>query len=139
MIWLSELQKFGVAFTAAGVLFFIFGVLTFFDAALLALGNILFVIGLILIIGPQKTVAFFTRPQKRRGTICFVIGIMLILSKRSFIGFFVECFGILGLFGDFFAVVVQFLRSLPYIGDVLSHPAVAPFIDRIAGVNHLPV
>lgn len=96
-------------------------------------------IGLILIIGPQRTVTFFTRPAKLRGTLCFAVGILLILMKRSFIGFILECFGILGLFGDFFGTIVQFLRSIPYIGDLLSHPLVAPTVDRMAGINVLPV
>lgn len=42
-------------------------------------------------------------------------------------------------FSDFFAVIVQFLRSMPYIGPALSHPAVAPIVDRLAGVRVLPV
>lgn len=113
--------------------------MTFFDSALLAMGNILFIIGLVLIIGPQRTITFFTRPQKMRGTICFLFGILLILSKRSFIGFILESFGILGLFGDFFGTIVQFLRSVPIIGDVLSHPLIAPAIDKAAGINTLPI
>lgn len=83
--------------------------------------------------------AFFTRPTKIRGTVCFALGIFLILLKHSFIGFAVECVGILQLFGDFFAVIVAFLRSMPFIGPVLSHPAIAPTIDRLAGVRILPV
>lgn len=128
-----------MGFTTFGVILFILGIITFFDSGLLAFGNILFVIGIILIIGPQRTVTFFTRPTKIRGTICFGIGIMLILMKRSFLGFIIESFGILGLFGDFFGTIVQFLRSIPYIGDVLSHPMLAPTIDRVAGINTLPV
>lgn len=129
-----------MGFTAGGIFFFFFGIMTFFDSGFLALGNLLFIIGLILIIGPQRTVAFFTRPTKIRGTVAFAVGIILILMKRSFIGFIVEAFGILGLFGDFFGTIVQFLRSIPYIGDVLSHPFIAPTIDRLAGINNtLPV
>ncbi|CAI5759722.1 unnamed protein product [Candida verbasci] len=140
MIWLSERQKFGVGFTAGGIFFFIFGIFTFFDSGFLALGNILFIIGLILIIGPQRTISFFTRPTKIRGTICFILGILLILIKYSFIGFIIEFFGILGLFGDFFGTIIQFLRSIPYIGDVLSNPIIAPYIDKLAGINNqLPV
>ncbi|KAK6462536.1 Got1/Sft2-like family-domain-containing protein [Scheffersomyces coipomensis] len=139
MIWLSERQKFGVGFTAGGIFFFLFGILTFFDSGFLALGNILFLIGLVLIIGPQRTVTFFTRPTKLRGTLCFAVGILLILMKHAFIGFILESFGILGLFGDFFGTIVQFLRSIPYIGDLLNHPYIAPTIDRLAGVNTLPV
>lgn len=82
---------------------------------------------------------FFTRPQKLRGTIAFAFGIFLILVKWPFIGFMVEGFGILQLFGDFFAVIVSFLRSMPVIGPFLSHPAVAPVVDRLAGVSVLPI
>ncbi|KAK6199290.1 Got1/Sft2-like family-domain-containing protein [Scheffersomyces amazonensis] len=139
MIWLSERQKFGVGFTAGGFIFFLFGIMTFFDSGLLALGNILFLVGLVLIIGPQRTVTFFTRPTKLRGTLCFALGILLILMKHAFIGFVLESFGILGLFGDFFGTIVQFLRSIPYIGDLLSHPYLAPTIDRLAGIDTLPV
>jgi hypothetical protein len=113
--------------------------MTFFDSGFLALGNVLFIIGLVLIIGPQRTITFFTRPNKIRGSLCFLIGILLILIKRSFIGFILESFGILGLFGDFFGTIVQFLRSIPFIGDVLSHPYIAPTLDRIAGINTLPI
>ncbi|CCK70412.1 Got1p KNAG_0E01480 [Huiozyma naganishii CBS 8797] len=138
-MWLSESQRFGVAFTFGGFLFFMFGIITFFDRALLALGNILFLIGLLLIIGTQKTLVFFTRPTKRRGTLFFTFGILLILFKWTFTGFIVETIGIFGLFGDFFGVVVQFLRSMPIIGPILSMPPIAPIIDRIAGVSVLPV
>ncbi|XDT12805.1 Hypothetical protein J6892_05311 [Nakaseomyces glabratus] len=60
------LLEFGVAFTFGGVLFFIFGIFTFFDRALLALGNILFLIGVVLIIGSQKTL-IFSLDQQRDG------------------------------------------------------------------------
>ncbi|CAB4253026.1 similar to Saccharomyces cerevisiae YMR292W GOT1 Homodimeric protein that is packaged into COPII vesicles and cycles between the ER and Golgi [Maudiozyma barnettii] len=138
-MWLSESQKFGVAFTFGGFLFFILGIITFFDRALLALGNLLFLIGVILIIGSQKTVVFFTRPNKRRGSIFFLFGIFLILIKWTFLGFIIESLGIVGLFGDFFGVIVQFLRSMPIIGPILSHPVIAPVIDKLAGVRVLPV
>lgn len=122
-----------------GVFFFGLGVITFFDSALLAFGNVLFIAGLTLIIGLQKTFYFFARPQKARGSLCFVLGIVLILMKRSFIGFAIECFGILALFGDFFGVILSFLRSLPIIGSVLNNPAIAPVVDRLAGTRILPV
>ncbi|GMM30583.1 Got1 protein [Martiniozyma asiatica (nom. inval.)] len=139
MIWLSESQKAGVLFTFLGVFFFTIGVLSFFDARFMSFGNILFFTGVVLIIGTQKTIVFFTRPQKLRGSLCFALGLFLIFIKRSFIGFVVEMFGVLGLFGEFFATLVTFLRSLPIIGPFLSHPAVAPVVDRLAGVNVLPL
>jgi hypothetical protein len=139
MIWLTERQKFGVGFTAGGFFFFMLGIFTFFDSGFLALGNVLFIIGLVLIIGPQRTITFFTRPNKIRGSLCFMLGILLILLKHSFFGFILESFGILGLFGDFFGTIVQFLRSVPYVGTLLSHPYVAPTIDKLAGINTLPI
>lgn len=131
--------EFGVAFTFGGFLFFLFGIFTLFDRALLALGNILFLIGVFLIIGSQKTYIFFTRPNKRRGSLFFLVGAFMILIKWTFLGFIIESLGIVNLFGDFFGVIVQFLRSMPIIGPILSHPAVAPIVDKLAGVRVLPV
>ncbi|CAI8501165.1 unnamed protein product [Hanseniaspora opuntiae] len=140
MLWLSESQKFGVGFTIIGTVLIILGILAFFDRALLASGNILFLIGIFLIIGQNKTFIFFTRPTKRRGSLCFFSGIFLILfMKWTFLGFIVEFVGILNLFGDFFSVVVQFLRSMPIIGPILKHPKVAPLVDKLAGVKVLPL
>lgn len=68
-----------------------------------------------------------------------MFGIFLILMKWTITGFIVESLGIAGLFGDFFGAIVQFLRSMPIIGPILSHPAVAPVVDKIAGVSVLPV
>ncbi|QEU58648.1 Got1 [Kluyveromyces lactis] len=137
--WLSESQQFGAVFTFGGCLFFLFGIFTFFDRALLAVGNILFLLGVLLMIGPHKTLKFFTRPTKRRGTLFLVFGIFMILCKWTFLGFIIESLGIVGLFGDFFGVILQLLRSIPIIGPVLSHPTIAPILDRIAGVSVLPV
>ncbi|KIM69172.1 hypothetical protein SCLCIDRAFT_823102, partial [Scleroderma citrinum Foug A] len=92
-MWLSDGQKIGVALTTFGSLFMVLGVMLFFDAALLALGNLLFLSGLTLIIGPQKTFYFFSRKQKLRGTLCFLGGILLVFFKYPFIGMVVETFG----------------------------------------------
>ncbi|KAI6026284.1 hypothetical protein PISMIDRAFT_92138 [Pisolithus microcarpus 441] len=132
-MWLSDTQKIGVALTTFGSLFMMLGVMLFFDGALLALGNLLFLSGLTLIIGPQKTFYFFARKQKLRGTICFLGGILLVFLKYPFIGMIVETLGFLNLFGDFFPVVLTFLRQLPFIGTLLSLPYVSPVVDRLAG------
>ena len=112
-------EEIGVALTTFGGLFMLLGVVLFFDGALLALGNvissyapwhhyqthrapfaqILFLSGLPLIIGPQKTFYFFARKQKLRGTICFLGGILLVFIKWPFVGMIVETFGFLNLFG----------------------------------------
>ncbi|KAH6914195.1 vesicle transport protein [Coprinopsis sp. MPI-PUGE-AT-0042] len=132
-MWLTDAQKIGVALTTFGGLFMMLGVMLFFDGALLALGNILFVSGLALIIGPQKTVSFFARKQKIRGSLCFFGGILLVFCKWPFFGMILETFGFLNLFGDFFPVVITFLRQLPFIGTFLSLPYIRGFVDRLAG------
>ncbi|KAH0827943.1 Got1-domain-containing protein [Lanmaoa asiatica] len=126
-------SEIGVALTTFGTLFMFLGVMLFFDAALLALGNMLFLSGLTLIIGPQKTFHFFARKQKLRGTICFLGGVLLVFFKYPFIGMMVETFGFLNLFGDFFPVVLTFLRQLPFVGTFLSLPYIQPIVDRLAG------
>ncbi|TFK75353.1 Got1-domain-containing protein [Pluteus cervinus] len=132
-MWLSDAQKIGVALTTFGGLFMFLGVMLFFDAALLALGNVLFISGLTLIIGPQKTFYFFARKQKIRGTVCFIGGVLLVFFKHPFFGVLIETFGFLNLFGDFFPVVVTFLRQLPFIGTALSLPYIRDVVDRISG------
>jgi hypothetical protein len=132
-MWLTDGQKIGVALTSFGALFMILGVILFFDGALLALGNVLFLSGLTLIIGPTKTFYFFARKQKMRGTACFIGGILLVFLKWPFIGVIVETFGFLNLFGDFFPVILTFLRQLPFIGNLLSLPYIRDVADRLAG------
>jgi len=127
------MQKIGVGLTSFGALFMMLGIMLLFDSALLALGNILFLGGLFLIIGPQKTFYFFARKNKLRGTACFLGGILLVFLKWPTIGVLVEMFGFLNLFGDFFPVILTFLRQLPFIGQFLSLPYIRPLVDRLAG------
>ncbi|ETW80660.1 hypothetical protein HETIRDRAFT_320039 [Heterobasidion irregulare TC 32-1] len=132
-MWLTDMQKIGVALTTFGGIFMLLGVVLFFDGALLALGNILFLGGLGLIIGPQKTFYFFSRKNKLRGTLCFFGGILLVFIKWPFFGVILETFGFLNLFGDFFPVILTFLRQLPFIGQVLNMPYIRNAADRLAG------
>ena len=108
--------------------------------------QILFLGGLFLIIGPQKTFYFFARRNKLGGTACFLGGILLVFLKWPTIGVLVEMFGFLNLFGyvscnvkpmrvptrhlsslrDFFPVILTFFRQLPFIGQFLNLPYVRP-------------
>ncbi|KAI5866620.1 Got1/Sft2-like family-domain-containing protein [Durotheca rogersii] len=98
----------------------------FFDRAMLAMGNILFLIGLTVIIGPRKTLVFFARRQKAKGTAAFFIGLALILARWPFIGFVVELYGIAVLFGDFLGTAASFARRAPVVG-----PYIGAVLDRI--------
>jgi len=89
----------GIGLTGFGCVFLLLGVILLFDRVLLALGNLVLLAGLILLIGPTKTVRFFTSRAKIRGSICFLVGIVLCLVGWPVIGMIVEIFGIMNLFG----------------------------------------
>ncbi|TKA46373.1 hypothetical protein B0A54_02204 [Friedmanniomyces endolithicus] len=118
--WLSDGQKVGVAFCTGGFSFLIFGLILFFDRALLAMGNILFLIGITLLLGPARTFAFFARKQKWRGSAAFWVGILLILVRWTLVGFAVECYGIFVLFGEFFKTIASFAYNIPVVGPYLA-------------------
>ena len=64
--------------------------------------QLLFLSGVMLIIGPTKTYRFFFQKRKAKGTACFLGGIALVLYGWAMIGIIVEGWGFLNLFGDFF-------------------------------------
>ncbi|KAH9452115.1 hypothetical protein Pst134EB_016073 [Puccinia striiformis f. sp. tritici] len=103
------------------------------------ISQILFLTGITFVIGPQKTYYFFARRNKVRGTLCFLGGIIMVFIKYPFFGILIEMFGFLNLFGDFFPVILSFLRQMPVIGTFLSLPYIRGFTDRIAGVRQSPV
>ncbi|KAL2046674.1 hypothetical protein ABVK25_011646 [Lepraria finkii] len=125
-MWLSDSQKIGVAFCSGGGFFLIGGAIMFFDRAMLAMGNILFLVGLTLMIGLQKTTVFFARRQKWKGTAAFVAGITLILIRWPLVGFLVELYGIFVLFGDFFSTIGGFAGNIPVVG-----PYIQQVLDRV--------
>ena len=90
--------------------------------------QILFLIGLPLIIGFQKTALFFARKQKLKGTAAFVAGIILILCRWPLTGFLIELYGIFVLFGDFFSTIASFAGNIPVIGPYLQQ-----FLYTISG------
>ncbi|KAL4751999.1 vesicle transport protein [Aspergillus terricola var. indicus] len=119
-VWMTDNQKIGVIFCSGGGLFLFGGVLMFFDRSLLAMGNILFLIGLTLIIGLEKTIAFFSRRQKLKGTAAFTFGIFLILFRWPLTGFLIELYGLFILFGDFLVTIGQFAANIPVVGPVIQ-------------------
>ncbi|KAL4877783.1 Got1/Sft2-like family-domain-containing protein [Aspergillus karnatakaensis] len=127
-VWMTDNQKIGVIFCSGGGLFLIGGVLMFFDRSLLAMGNILFLIGLTLIIGFQKTLAFFSRRQKLKGTVAFAAGILLILLRWPLTGFLIELYGLFILFGDFLVTIGQFAGGIPVVG-----PPIQKGLEILAG------
>ncbi|KAI9887641.1 MAG: Golgi Transport [Watsoniomyces obsoletus] len=98
--------------------------------------GILFLIGLPITIGPQKTLLFFARRQKLRGTAAFSIGILLILLRWPLPGFLIELYGIMVLFGDFLNTMLGFASGIPILG-----PYIARVLDALGArrEGNLPV
>lgn len=88
------------------------------------MGNALFLVGVMLIIGPRRAVRFFFQRRKAKGSAFFFAGMALVLLGVPVMGMAAEAFGFVNLFGDFFPVVVGFLRRMPVVGNVLSLPGV---------------
>mmetsp|Transcript_2774 Transcript_2774/g.4884 ORF Transcript_2774/g.4884 Transcript_2774/m.4884 type:complete len:138 (-) Transcript_2774:2262-2675(-) len=136
---MSDFKKIGIGLTSFGLFFTFLGVLLLFDKSLLAMGNVLFLSGVTLIIGAQRSVRFFLARRRWKGSACFFSGITLVLIGWPIIGTLVEAFGFVNLFGDFFPIVISFLRTLPVIGNILEHPYVQPTITRLFEADKLPV
>ena len=63
------------------------------------LSQILFIVGIVFIIGMEKTYRFFFQPHKLKGTAFFLGGILIVLIKWPIIGMIVESYGAFLLFG----------------------------------------
>merc|ERR1711920_791354 len=110
---IDDNRKIGTLLMGLGFLFLFLGVMLFFDSGLLAIGDVLFLTGLTLTIGVQRTIKFFSRMDRIRGIVCFLGGIFLVMVRFPIIGMIVQTFGFLNLFGPFFPVAVAFLRQVP--------------------------
>lgn len=133
MFGLSDNSKIGILCCSLGALFILLGVLFFFDAGLLAIGNVLFLVGIPLILGFQRTLAFFTSRARLRGTICFFLGIALVLYRWALVGILVQGVGAVELFAKFLPMVVSLLERAPYVGPVLRAPGVSRAVDFLSG------
>lgn len=106
----------------------------FFDGALLALGNVLFISGVMLIIGLKNTGLFFWR--RLRGSVCFIGGMLLVLLGWPITGMLVEVFGIVNLFANFFPLAFTVLQGVPcfsWCGRL--KPLVEKLSDKLSGAG----
>uniref|UniRef100_A0A7N5JCJ5 Golgi transport 1A n=1 Tax=Ailuropoda melanoleuca TaxID=9646 RepID=A0A7N5JCJ5_AILME len=83
--------------------------------------QLLFLTGLLFIIGLRKTFSFFFQRHKLKGTSFFLGGVVIVLLRWPLLGMFLETYGFFSLFKGFFPVVFGFLgnaSNIPYLSAV---------------------
>jgi hypothetical protein len=113
-------KKVGMILLGGGAVFTLLGISLFFNKTLMRLGNLLFIAGVPLFIGPGRTTGYFLQPKKARATGCLATGIFLVLVGWPVLGICLEAFGILNLFGNMFPVFMVLLKQMPIVGTVLK-------------------
>ncbi|KAK8983676.1 hypothetical protein V6N11_009465 [Hibiscus sabdariffa] len=106
---ITEQQKVGLGLIGFGISFTFLGVTLFFDRGLLALGNILWLAGVVVLIGWYSTLQLFRKNYK--GSIAFLLGLFFLFVRWPIVGIILEIYGCLGLFG-----LLAFCQCVP-----LSH------------------
>jgi hypothetical protein len=120
----SDRTKIGVVLTSMGGFFMFLGVVMLLDSAMLTIGNLLFISGVVMIMGLERCQSFFFAPHRRRATACFAVGIVLVVLRWCFVGLLVQGFGMLNLFGNFFPMALNVLEMTPVVGPLVRSDAV---------------
>jgi len=113
-------SKLGTILLSVGAAFTALGITLFFNKTLMRLGNLLFVAGVPLTIGPSRTARYFLQPKKARATGCLGCGLFLVLIGHPLLGILLEVFGLLNLFGNMFPLVMMMVKNLPIVGKLFG-------------------
>ncbi|KAJ6908537.1 hypothetical protein NC651_018820 [Populus alba x Populus x berolinensis] len=135
---MNDRKKIGLGLTGFGIFFSFLGIVFFFDKGLIAMGNILFISGVSLTIGPKSTMQFFMKRQNFKGTISFGAGFFFVVIGWPVIGMILEAYGFIVLFSGFWPTLAVFVQRIPIFGWVFQQPFVRSFFDRYRG-KRVPV
>ena len=139
MFKMDDRRTIGLGLTGLGVAFSFFGILMFFDKALIALGNILFLSGITVTIGPQATIRFFTRKKHYKGSAFFLGGSAFVVFGWTVVGLLLELYGFWLLFSGFFPTIVQYMRRIPYLSTILNLPIFKGIISFLSPASSQPM
>ena len=113
-------RKIGLPLLGIGAALTLLGVSLFFNKMLMRLGNLFFVAGVPMTIGPGRTAGYFFQPKKARATACLSLGIILVFAGRPILGILLEVFGFINLFGNMFPLAFAIMKQMPFIGPLLK-------------------
>ena len=113
-------RKIGLPLLGIGGALTILGASLFFNKTLMRLGNLFFVAGVPMTLGPGRTAGYFLQPKKARATACLAAGMMLVFIGWPIFGIILEVFGLLNLFGNMFPMAFMIMKQMPVIGTLLK-------------------
>ncbi|MGK3734617.1 MAG: hypothetical protein ACI8RD_004248, partial [Bacillariaceae sp.] len=113
-------RKIGLPLLGIGATLTLIGVSLFFNKMLMRLGNLFFVAGVPMTIGPGRTAGYFFQPKKARATACLSLGIILVFAGWPISGILLEVFGFINLFGNMFPFAFAIMKQMPFIGPLLK-------------------
>lgn len=113
-------KQMGALLLAVGFFLTVMGMALFFEGNLLRLGNICTIVGIPLLLGPDRVRGFFLKQSRIQATVITSIGIFLVFIGKPRLGIFCEIFGLLNLFGNMWPVLFAVAKRLPIIGDILT-------------------
>mmetsp|Transcript_4999 Transcript_4999/g.11949 ORF Transcript_4999/g.11949 Transcript_4999/m.11949 type:complete len:322 (+) Transcript_4999:265-1230(+) len=113
-------RKIGLPMLAIGGALTILGASLFFNKTLMRLGNLFFVAGVPMTLGPGRTAGYFFQPKKARATGCLAAGVVLVFVGWPILGIVLEAFGFLNLFGNMFPMAMMIMKQMPVIGPLLK-------------------
>lgn len=116
-------RRIGGALLTLGAVFTALGVSLFFNKTLMRLGNLMFIAGVPVTIGPSRTAGYFMKPEKIRATGCLAAGVFLVFVGWPIFGIALEVFGLLNLFGNMFPMFWAIFKNLPIVSSLTSNSA----------------
>jgi len=117
---LQNQKQLGALLLALGLFLSIMGMALFFEGNLLRLGNICIILGIPLLLGPDRVRGFFMKESRIQASLITSLGIILVFWGKPRLGILLEVFGLLNLFGNMFPLLFALAKRMPIIGDVLS-------------------
>ncbi|CAN1146618.1 Vesicle transport protein GOT1, partial [Linum perenne] len=131
---LTEQQRVGLGLIGFGIFFSFLGIILFFDRGLLALGNVLWLIGVAVLLGWYSTWRLFTNRENYKGSVSFLLGLFFIFVRWPIVGIVMELYGCFALFGGFWPSMKAVLYQIPVIGWIIQYPVLVTL--RILAVHH---
>ena len=112
----ENMMQLGKILSGAGCAGFVLGFIAKCHRGMLICSNVLFFVGIFLIIGFERAKKLFTRQKSVHGTVFLAIGLIFTVINHGFIGSVLQLIGAFVVFGGFVPVIMVHLRKLPIIG-----------------------